>query len=390
MSRGRMSQRRTWDIFCSVVDNYGDAAISWRLAQQLAAEHDATVRLWISDLTPLHALCPDIAIGVARQSVAAVEVRIWPAAWDGIRPADIVIEAFGCGLPDPYVGAMAASTPHPLWIVLEYLSAEPWVPEHHGLASPHPQWAISRYFFFPGFVPGTGGVLREAELTSRRFAFRKDARGRAWQSFGFAPPAQSASVVSIWAYDDAPIDELLIAWRNEPVQTIVGLPRGKMATRIGARFGFDADVGAPQRLEGGNVEVRVLPFVAQPQYDELLWSCDCNFVRGEDSFVRAQWAALPFVWNIYPQAEGAHWRKLSAFLDLYCAGLESAVAAAVQGLWRAWNGIPDSSVGGAWREYWAHREALVRHAPAWAARLAESTGDLATNLAKFCAERVKY
>ncbi len=233
-------------------------------------------------------------------------------------------------------------------------------------------------------------MLREAELTSRRFAFRKDARGRAWQSFGFAPPAASASVVSIWAYDDAPIDELLIAWRNEPVQTIVGLPRGKMATRIGARFGFDADVGAPQRLEGGNVEVRVLPFVAQPHYDELLWICDCNFVRGVDSFVRAQWAALPFVWNIYPQAEGAHWRKLSAFLDLYCAGLESAVAAAVQGMWRAWNGVPDSSVGGAWREYWAHREALVRHAPAWAARLAESTGDLATNLAKFCDERVKY
>ena len=29
--------RVTWDIFCSVVDNFGDIGVTWRLARQLVA-----------------------------------------------------------------------------------------------------------------------------------------------------------------------------------------------------------------------------------------------------------------------------------------------------------------------------------------------------------------
>ena len=43
---------RSWDVFCRVVDNYGDAAVCWRLARQLADEHGARVRLWIDLLAP--------------------------------------------------------------------------------------------------------------------------------------------------------------------------------------------------------------------------------------------------------------------------------------------------------------------------------------------------
>ena len=50
----------------------------------------------------------------------------------------------------------------------------------------------------------------------------------------------------------------------------------------------------------------MLPLLTQRDYDHLLWACDLNFVRGEDSFVRAQWAGAPFVWQIYPQDDGAH------------------------------------------------------------------------------------
>lgn len=52
--------------------------------------------------------------------------------------------------------------------------------------------------------------------------------------------------------------------------------------------------------------VQVLPFVRQDQYDLLLWSCDFNAVRGEDSFVRAQWAGRPMLWHIYRQDEDIH------------------------------------------------------------------------------------
>ena len=75
----------------------------------------------------------------------------------------------------------------------------------------------------------------------------------------------------------------------------------------------------------GALTVRVLPFVAQPDYDKLLWACDFNFVRGEDSFVRAQWAGKPFVWHIYPQDENLHHVKLRAFLQRYAAGIDSLV-----------------------------------------------------------------
>jgi uncharacterized repeat protein (TIGR03837 family) len=59
-----------------------------------------------------------------------------------------------------------------------------------------------------------------------------------------------------------------------------------------------------------------LPQLTQTNYDHLLWSCDLNFVRGEDSLVRAIWAAKPFIWQIYPQHDGAHHAKLDAFLQL--------------------------------------------------------------------------
>ena len=55
--------------------------------------------------------------------------------------------------------------------------------------------------------------------------------------------------------------------------------------------------------------------LTQHDFDHLLWACDLNFVRGEDSLVRALWAGQPFVWQIYPQHDDAHHAKLEAFLD---------------------------------------------------------------------------
>lgn len=384
-----MSQPRTWDIFCRVVDNYGDAAVCWRLAQQLTAEHEAIVRLWIDDLTPLQALCRGVKGGLACQTVENVEIRAWPAAWQAVPPAEIVIEAFGCGLPDAYVDAMVQSRTHPVWIVLEYLSAESWVPGHHGLPSPHPRRGISRYFFFPGFVESTGGILREKGLMARREAFGTDARRALWQALGFDMPPKDATVVSVFCYDSAPLDELFSAWEGSAAPIVAGIPQGKTDALVSAHFGESGGVRPGQRLQRGNLEVRVLPFVEQSTYDGLLWSCDCNFVRGEDSFVRAQWAALPLVWQIYPQPDGAHWRKLEAFLALYCASLPQSAARAVSAMWRAWNGAPGSSVHDGWREYWKHRRELVANAKAWSAQLMAAP-ELAAKLAQFCADRLKY
>ena len=134
----------------------------------------------------------------------------------------------------------------------------------------------------------------------------------------------------------------------------------------------------------------MVPFLPQRRYDQLLWACDCNFVRGEDSFVRAQWAARPFIWQIYRQADDAHRPKLEAFLDQYCEDLPRQPAEGLRRLWHAWNseGASPVGVGDAWETFWSQRAALSRRAAQWAARL--GTGrELAEELARFCADKLK-
>ena len=376
----------SWDIFCRVIDNYGDAGVCWRLARQLA-QH-ARVRLAIDNTEVLHALQPEIEPGVPVQTVCGVEVR-----FSGGTPcslpeplADVVIEAFGCGLPPPYITAMTRRPTPPLWIVLEYLSAEGWVAQHHGLPSPPPGLELKRYFFFPGFTSATGGLLRENDLTARRTAFGPRQREAFWRWCGFPPVPRSSLAISLFGYQTAPLPLLLQCWEEGAEEIVAAAPEGHMGRHMQAYFG-----GAGRSLmRRGRVEARILPFLSQQRYDELLWACDINFVRGEDSFVRAQWAERPFVWNVYPQAESAHRLKLDAFLELYATGLEPRAAAALHAFWHRWNhmdAVP-LNVAEAWRGFRSHAGNLTMHAKTWAERRVRD-GDLSTRLARFARERVK-
>ena len=167
-----------------------------------------------------------------------------------------------------------------------------------------------------------------------------------------------------------------LGW-EQPVRVVV--PEGLGAAEAAHWCGQWPSAG--WQGQRGCVSVVSVPFLAQEQYDMLLWLCDINLVRGEDSFVRAQWAALPFVWHIYPQDDAAHLDKLRAFLTLYQAELPAEAAAALTDFWLAWNhGV---GIEPAWRALMAQRLALVHHARAWAAQLARR-GGLAANLARFC------
>ena len=372
-----------WDIFCAVVDNYGDAGIAWRLAHCLSTEHGVPVRLHVDALATLARLVPGVDPARERQRHRGVEIRAWRGPdvdLPGVRPGAVVIEAFGCGLPPSYLSAMAARGPAPVWINLEYLSAERWIEDCQGLASRHPRLPLTRYFFFPGFTPASGGLLRERDLLGRRDRFRASARARAglWRSLGVTP-SQGALVVSLFCYPDAPVANLFEAWAAGDAPVFCLVLEGVAQTQID-----DWTRGAAP-LTRGNLTLARAPFVAQDDYDLILWSCDLNFVRGEDSFVRAQWAARPFVWHVYPQSEDAHRLKLAAFLERYSAGLAPEAAAAVAELSRAWNGIGD--VGPSWKGVLRFRAALEEHAGAWAAKLALQE-DLASALVRFCRDRL--
>ncbi|MGE5472578.1 MAG: elongation factor P maturation arginine rhamnosyltransferase EarP [Bacteroidota bacterium] len=361
------AMQRHWDIFCRVIDNFGDIGICWRLARQLASEHGLSVRLWVDDPTSLKPLAPALDTTLLRQVIRGVEVVPWTDDFVVDRMADVVIEAFACELPAAYVSAMAAAMPKPRWINLEYLTAESWAEDCHGMASPHPTLPLVKHFFFPGFTPTSGGLLRENGLLAAREA--EQAR----------LPMDDRLEISLFCYDTAPVGALLDAMAASSLAIRCHVPPGKPLAAVSAHLGGSG----PWRL--GKLDVQPIPFLALDDYDRLLWRCAINFVRGEDSFLRAQWAGRAFVWQIYEQEEEAHLAKLEAFLERYTAGVDASVKEAVLAMFRAWN--TGSGVAEAWPAFLACREQLAIATLQWAEKLA-TVPDLATALVNFCSPKV--
>lgn len=378
---------RDWDIFCKVVDNYGDIGVCWRLARQLTGEHRLRVRLWLDDLASFRRFNAAIDPLRDEQECDGVVVRRWNVPFPRTEPAQVVVETFGCDVPAEYVLAMARRVPAPVWINLEYLSAEDWVAGCHRLPSPHPRLPLQRHFFFPGFAAGTGGLLREKGLFESMQAFRwqpKQAMAL-WDSLRIPAPSADVLTVTLFCYENPALHALLSAWASAGAAVRCLAFEGVAALDAQRWFVSGEQIGV-REWRRGSLEFHVLPFVAPPQYDRLLWAADVNFVRGEDSFVRAQWAAKPFVWHIYPQKENAHWVKLNAFIDRYVEKLPGAAAQALRGFWRAW--VAGRGADAAWPAFLAQRKVLERHAANWANEVAQH-GDLASNLVRFASELLK-
>jgi len=332
-----------WDIFCKMIDNHGDLGVCWRLTRQLLSQGHA-VRLWVDDASALAWMAPDAFTG----HIQGLEVRSWkeasdPAKLTDLAPADVWIEAFGCRMPEAYVAhfvehAVATRSQQPAWVNLEYLSAENWVPRMHRLPSPvmsGPAKGWTQHFYYPGFTQGTGGLLREADLVERQQRFDR-AAWRQQHAPNFAP---GGLLISLFCYEPAALPQLLMQLAGTPHHLLVTPGRPLAAVQ--------------QALKGMAVHPRwsALPFTNQNGFDEMLWACDLNFVRGEDSLVRALWAGRPFIWHIYPQEDNAHHAKLQAFLD-WLEAPESLRRAH-----RVWNGLTTETLpdmGAATLRVWAH------------------------------------
>lgn len=381
--------RANWDIFCSVIDNFGDIGVTWRLARQLVAEHDQSVRLWIDDLQSFARLCPEANDQDALQLHQGVVVQHWvhgsaplrcaPQSLSPVKAADVVIEAFGCQLPEDYIEAMVQRTRPSLWLNLEYLSAEDWVAGCHGLPSLQPR-GLQKYFFFPGFTQGTGGLLREARLIEQRRRFQQSpvARQHFLNTLGVFPQNNSR-LVSLFSYENKSLFSWLDTLAAATQASHLLVPQGRIVAELQEWLGVK-QLSEKDQHQRGALKVQLLPFLSQPDYDRLLWSCDLNVVRGEDSFIRAQWAAKPLLWHIYPQQENAHMEKLDAFLKIYCQGLSQATGSALQAQWHAWNsGQNMAQSEQALRQVWPELEA---HSDAWCTQLSSQI-NISTALVQF-------
>jgi uncharacterized repeat protein (TIGR03837 family) len=368
-------------IFCKVVDNYGDIGICWRLARQLQQEHGIAVTLWVDHLESFQRICPQLVLGAEIQQLAGVTVRHWrdqDGAFAAGEVADIVIEFFACDIPPAYIAAMAQCTPRPVWLNLEGLSAEEWVEGCHTLPSTHPRLPLVKHFFFPGFTAKTGGLLREAALEAQRRQFQADraAMTAFLAQFGVTAADMAATKVSLFCYPHAPVAPLFDVWQGGAQAITCLVPEGVAAEAVEAFLGVKATAGASRSR--GALTVRILPFVAQDDYDKLLWACDLNVVRGEDSFVRAQWAGKPFIWHIYPQDENLHHVKLRAFLQRYASDLDELAAFSLH-----WNdALAPANWAALWPSLLAGVPAMTQHCVQWEAQM-HANGELAGNLLAF-------
>ena len=350
--------KRRWDIFCKVVDNFGDIGVCWRLAKQLAHEYGLQVRLFVDDVQVASKIIQTINFNKTSQSIDNIEVIIFNDTTFFDFVADVVIEAFACELPQNYLSLMSETN---FWVNLEYLSAEKWVDNFHARSAK--QGSLTRHFYFPGFTENTGGLLRERDLIAQRDAFLHREK------------QMDDLKVSLFCYKNAPLQALFHALVVGKRKVTVYAPLTHSIQKIAPFFGNE-NLQVGNILTKNQLTLRVLPFLAQADYDALLWTCDLNFVRGEDSWVRAIWAGKPFIWQPYPQSEDTHIKKLDAFLEVFYAEGQSACEA--HRFWSIGNMTDEI-----WKRYLDDLPAIQAVMQKQSAKLAQQP-DLATKLVTFC------
>ncbi|MFZ4623124.1 MAG: elongation factor P maturation arginine rhamnosyltransferase EarP [Rhodoferax sp.] len=383
--------RLHWDIFCRVIDNFGDIGVCWRLAANLA-QRGQTVRLWADDVTALAWMAPSGAPGV--------QVLPWnsPFKLDGIIPGEAMVEAFGCQIAPEFIASYAdyirARGQKTLWINLEYLSAEGYARRCHGLPSPvmhGPGQGLTKHFYYPGFAPGTGGLLREPDLLARQARFDRAAwlatknihwPGRAGPSQGLTVSAggRGPRLVSLFCYEPAGLGQLLDLFANDATPTLLLVTTGRASRAVRQQIEHKICL-QPNWNKRSMLSFIYLAALTQADYDHLLWCCDLNLVRGEDSLVRALWAGQPLVWQIYPQDDGAHQAKLDAFLDWLQA------PASLRALHRAWNGLSGPATAAVSAPAWSlHDLPIWQQTTAQARQRLLSQPDLVSGLLGFASK----
>ena len=231
------TQPRGCDIFCAVIDNFGDIGVCWRLACGLA-DRGWSVRLWCDDASALAWMAPGGHGGV--QVLAWGQPLDLSAANLAACPCSLLIEAFGCEPAPTFLAACVAAeqaTGHrPVWLNLDYLSAEAYVERSHTLPSlvrsgPAAGW--TRFFFYPGFTEGTGGLLREQNLALAQATFDRTA----WLASQGLPTTDEKRI-TLFCYEPAALATLLQqlvkhGWHGKPVRLLV--TAGRASRRVSRR-----------------------------------------------------------------------------------------------------------------------------------------------------------
>jgi len=371
-----MSISRIIHLYCTVIDNFGDVGVCWRLARQLAHEYDLTVNLWIDDWKAARQLIGVLPEAEIAHEILGVRVHPWSQAKvDEDCTGDVLIEGFGCTLPKATLAQLKARDPKPLWIDLEYFSAETWVTDFHLRSGYDAEGGTARWMFIPGVQEHSGGLIRERDLLSQREAWqRSDEAPALMQQLGIALRNDQINMLC-FAYNQAPY----MAWLH-------ALKASGLSTSLWLCGQYTQAAFRPiQQEDYPNLHWHNLPFISQPDFDRVLWSADLLWVRGEDSMARALWSGRPFIWHIYPQADDAHHAKLAAWLDYYTQPFPKPLRDALVEVHLLWNGVvPPTGFVEAWAALMAQWPDWQTYSRQRSNQLAQLT-DLAQRLVAFVA-----
>ena len=282
------------DIFCEVIDNYGDVGVAYRLARELKRIYpNKELRFIINQTEELNLIKKnDDIIVIDYKDVDEIE-----------QPADLVIETFACNIPEIYMDKALKTSK--LMINLEYFSSEDWVDDFH-LQESFLGGNLKKYFFIPGLSEKSGGIILDKEFLDRK---NKVQENREYYLKQFNIDEKYDLIISVFSYEKN-FDNFLKTLQKLDKKVLLLLLSEKTQKNFIKYFDNNDYYDKIKAVK--------LPFFTYDKYEKLLALCDINLVRGEDSFVRALLLAKPFLWHIYPQDENAHIIKLESFLEKYC------------------------------------------------------------------------
>lgn len=314
---------KTLDIFCKIIDNYGDIGVVYRTAKELQKIFPKSkIRAFLNRLDEFKKINSQV-LDLPSQNIDGIEYITFDYLRDNaneLLTAQVIIEAFGCQIPEEYMEIAYDNSE--LLINLEYLSAEDWIEDFHLQSSPLGRGKLKKVFFMPGFTEKSGGVIADSNYLERIQRVLENKEFYEKKYLSDIEDRENKIVGTLFSYEKnfTPLLEDLKKLDKDVVILAMGEKTQDSLRKILKNFSIE---DFRNSLKYGKIEIRFLNFLNQEEYEELINTVDFNFVRGEDSFIRAVLTGKPYMWHIYCQEEYAHMDKIEGFLDKYRRVIEN-------------------------------------------------------------------
>ena len=314
---------KTLDIFCEIIDNYGDIGVVYRTAKELQKIFpESKIRVFLNRLDEFKKINSQV-LDLPSQNIDGIEYITFDYLRDNankLLTAQVIIEAFGCQIPEEYIEIAYDNSE--LLINLEYLSAEDWIEDFHLQSSPLGRGKLKKVFFMPGFTEKSGGVIADSNYLERIQRVLENKEFYEKKYLSDIEDRENKIVGTLFSYEKnfTPLLEDLKKLDKDVVILAMGEKTQDSLRKILKNFSIE---DFRNSLKYGKIEIKFLNFLNQEEYEELINIVDFNFVRGEDSFIRAVLTGKPYMWHIYCQEEYAHMDKIEGFLDKYRRVIEN-------------------------------------------------------------------